>query len=445
MNTRAILFAVFLSWAAAAASAQTVADVAFTPPALDSHSALTAVISGNTSCLLNVGKAVVSGATITITVTRPPLLPCGPFSLPWSGSLFIGTLAPGRYDVVTVSNGQTLDRRSIVIADADAPIRVEENAGPTVGFQGVSILPVNVLFCCGQPEVTFDDVQASVSSATVDRIAVTPPPHAAGAATVKVAFPGGLTYTAIGGFRYVDLQGPVDRAAYETILIPLVFAGKGAFGSDWTTDLWAYNSSGHSITQLNGPFQLYVCIVGPCLQAIESHATVRYRDAATVPYAHGRLMYVPRAGGPGLQFGLRIRDLTKQADALGTEIPVVRESDLRAGAFSLLDIPADGRFRSKLRIYSIGGTAQSVDVRISTMDTNANVAPVTFSLNLSARTDVLPAYAETDLELILSTLGQPPPYRVEVSPRSPNGIPSYWGFITVTNNQTQHVTVVTPH
>ncbi|MEK6371454.1 MAG: IPT/TIG domain-containing protein [Acidobacteriota bacterium] len=430
---------------AAGASADTITDISFTPGPLTSHTALTAVVTGTagSSCIPAPGKASISGTTITLTIVPPPPLPCAAVITQWSVPLFIGTLAPAKYELVTTMGGAVLDRRSIVIADADPPLRILENVGPISGSGGVAIELVDPLPDTLDATVTFDDVPATVVSTVGTRLQVAPPPHAAGPVTVKVTIPGAATLTAFGGFRYVDLNGPVDRAAYEAILIPLIFAGEGAFGSQWTTDLWVYNGNAFDVTQLDGPFVTRVCIVAPCLQPIEALTTLKYNDALSAPFPHGRIMYLPRDGGAGLQFSLRVRDLTRQADALGTEVPVVRERDLRAGAFSLSDIPTDARYRVKLRIYSLETARAPVEVRFHRMTAPFTKAGETV-VKLSAATRDTPAYAEADLEQIFPKLAGQGPFRVEVRPHASSAKPSYWAFISITNNQTQHVTVVTP-
>ena len=429
---------------AAGAFADTITDISFTPGPLTSHTALTVVVRGmaDSSCLPAPGKPSVSGTTITLTLVPPPPLPCLPVITEWSIPFFIGTLAPGKYELVTMMDGAVLDRRSVVIADADPPIRIVENVGPTSGSGGVAIEPRVSLPSLQGATVTFDDLPATVVSTVGTRLQVSPPPHAAGPVTVKLAISGRATLTAFGGFRYVDLNGAVDRAAFEAILIPLIFAGKGAFGSEWTTDLWVYNGNAFDVTQL-GPFITRVCIVAPCPSPLEALSTVKYGTLGAPPFPRGAIMYVPRDGGPGLHFGLRVRDLTRQAEALGTEIPVVRERDLRAGAFSLPDVPNDGRYRVKLRIYSLETLKGPVVVRFHRMTFPFTQAGTTM-VEASAATRDTPAYAEVDLEQIFAEFTEQGPFRVEIRPPL-IGKPAYWAFISITNNQTQHVTVVTPH
>ncbi len=448
--TRSILATLLLALAASV-NADTFRSLTFNPPSLDSHTPLTAVVVATSPgvCIPLGGKSSISGSTITLTVI-PGSSSCPAVPITWSQPVFIGTLAPGRYDVITTFGSEQFDTRSIFIADADPPFQIVENVGVTNGIRA----PVTIFAPPGAKEsmvaatVTFDEVPAMVVSMVGDRVVVIPPLHAPGAATVKLTFPSGAAYTSIGGFRYVDLGMPRDRAAHEAILIPLVFAGDGAFGSSWTTDLWVHNDTPFNISQLDGPFASVVCVAPPCLQPLYANRTMKLDVPPSFsPFPHGRIMYVPRGSGAGLHFDLRVHDTKRQGETHGVAIPVVRERDLRDRAFSLLDVPGDAQYRARLRIYSIdpqpdSSLASSPFIRLFTMSDNALVGQQAFTL--SDRDADTPAYAELDLDPLIRAATKPGPYRVEVDLPIPTVSPSYWGFVSITNNQTQNVTVVTP-
>ena len=421
----------------------------FTPSSLDSHTALSAVVSdvAPSGCVPTHGTAAVSGSTITLTIEQPPPQPCLTVLTPWSLRIFIGTLAPGNYEVVTKLGSTEVDRRGLSIAEADSPFRLEENVGLKSGSGAVTIRlrdPFSQV-SLASATVRFDGTEAQIIDKAFDHLVVAPPAHAPGPVTVTLATANGPTLTAVNAFRYVDAFAPPDRAAYESILIPLVFAGAGAFGSSWTTDLWVHNQNPYRVTQFNGPFIVIFCIVAPCLQPIEANRTLKLEYASSSPFPHGRIMYVPRQAGAGLQFGLRVHDLTRQADSHGVEIPVVRERDLRGESFSLLDIPGDPQYRSRLRVYSLEAPTGAVTVRLITMakSPNVEVAQSMLFIDAPAAGDV-PAYGEIDLDPIIRGAAQPGPYRVQIDPPFLTPSPSYWAFVSITNNQTQNVTIVTP-
>lgn len=76
-----------------------------------------------------------------------------------------------------------------------------------------------------------------------------------------------------------------------------------------------------------------------------------------------------------------------------------------------------------LRIYTNGATTPAV--------TDA----ITLTAGFAVINDLIAKYPQ------LTGLG---PLRVEIDPLIRDGARSAWGFITVTNNETQHVTVLSP-
>jgi hypothetical protein len=444
--SRGLLPAALLLFAAGA-SADSFSGIAFTPPARDSHTALTAIVSGvaPSSCVPFRGTATISNGTITIAVEPPKVAICLSVVTPWTVPVFIGTLAPGRYDVVTTFGVTVFDRRSIFIADADPPFRIVPNVGLTLGGAVTIYAPLGTVDSLTGATVTFDDVPATISTAAADRLIVIHGPHAAGPVTVKLSIANGPTYTAVGGYRYVDASAPPDRAAYEAILIPLVFAGDGAFQSFWTTELWVHNDNPYEVVQFNGPFIVRACLIGPCLQPIDPHYSLKLNTPPAVSlFPHGRIMYVPRADAAGLNFDLRVRDLNRQGETHGVEIPVARERNLQKDSFSLLNVPGDAQYRSRLRLYSLEKPGGLLTVRVVTMAKFPFVEVASTSVALADPTSDFPAYAELDLDPLISKAAQPGPYRVQIDPPFPRVVPSYWAFVSITNNQTQNVTVVTP-
>jgi hypothetical protein len=111
----------------------------------------------------------------------------------------------------------------------------------------------------------------------------------------------------------------------------------------------------------------------------------------------------------------------------------------------LLNIPNDPRFRTTLRIY--GNTYGPAEVRIRIWPLSSAGAPIVDDTRvLSGYATVVPvffpidpAYTAVAIESYAEVQGQGP-LRVDVTaPPVP-----VWAFASVTNNATQHVTVVTP-
>jgi len=130
-------------------------------------------------------------------------------------------------------------------------------------------------------------------------------------------------------------------------------------------------------------------------------------------------------------------------------VPFARESDFSADRIDLLGIPTDARFRKTLRIYSLDPVATDVEVREyvepeSSILTGVPIESVadtlvgttTVHLAASASRFAAPAYAELG-SLPSSTTGT---VRLEIRPLAPGT--RIWAFLSLTNNETQAVTIV---
>jgi hypothetical protein len=140
-----------------------------------------------------------------------------------------------------------------------------------------------------------------------------------------------------------------------------------------------------------------------------------------------------------LSFQLRIADLTRSATAAGTEVPVVRESSFRTSILEILDIPVDPRFRLVLRLFEMNLDRAAFAVRVYDHATNARLSSreVVTSTPPQGALRFQPGFAEiTDLGTDAGNI------RVEIEPLT-NGA-AFWSYVSVTNNDSQQVTLVTP-
>lgn len=167
--------------------------------------------------------------------------------------------------------------------------------------------------------------------------------------------------------------------------------------------------------------------------------------------------------GANITFGSRIRDTSRESDTAGTEIPVVREDDMSAGRISLLNIPLRARFRSTLRIYALPEVDDpQVDVRYFRMQKFGEAPqPVPRDIVLLRSDRVsLRKYPQTDAEKLNGIPGVRPSFLqignfetypelageegvwIEITPVTP--ALRFWAFVSVTNNDTQQVTIISP-
>ncbi len=140
---------------------------------------------------------------------------------------------------------------------------------------------------------------------------------------------------------------------YEQILVPFDTMTLESGGARWHAELWVRNDGTSSINLVPE-----VCYSfgqpGPCARRIDVPAgqtvllDVFPPSNAEFP---GVLFYVPRGRSGDVTFNLRIRDLNRGADAIGTEIPVIREDDLKTGTATLINVPLSQTGRVNLRLY----------------------------------------------------------------------------------------------
>lgn len=231
-------------------------------------------------------------------------------------------------------------------------------------------------------------------------------------------------------------------AAAEQILLPILTPETpGAHGSIWASEVWIHNASDDAIT-VGGLFP-------PGASQIPAKTT--YGATGSNRNVPGGFISVPDGAGQHLRFNLRVRDLSRQALTWGTQIPVVREAELATTTISLVDIPADERFRETLRIYQLlepGTAAGAVHLKIYRLR-NGSPDPPVYEQTIQLNTAGSLGWAQVGpfgTSVLLGTF-----------PRDPGGTSSvrmdihpliagmrFWAFAAVTNNETQHVTTVAP-
>lgn len=215
----------------------------------------------------------------------------------------------------------------------------------------------------------------------------------------------------------------------------------GAHGSLWITEIAGRNEGAGALE-----FSFPVCPLFECsyyrVPANGSFGSEPFPSAV-----HGTVVQVPYTQARDLRLSLRARDLSRALDTWGTEIPVVRESELEASAITLLNLPTGAGFRSLIRLYDFGAfygdlTPRDFVVTVFPLDSNAALAE--FSLT----TQVLRGANESSQGIRFAVIGdlqlpEGTPDRVRVTIRA-SETTRFWAFASITNNETQHVTTVSP-
>lgn len=331
---------------------------------------------------------------------------------------------------------------------------VTPSSGPVTGGTTITIKGTgfsdNCVICSPPlsvaPEVFFYETPAaSVKFIDSTTLEVVTPAHLPAKVPIRVRqLDGSQPVTVANAFEFTG--EPAD--GFDPILFPIFTAPvRGAFDSEFHTRARMWNQSESETVMLYGR-DTACYLFSPHLDGlIPLELQQGGIDQVMLPDCSpsiGRVFWVAKDKDT-IAANLRVTDVTRQATSHGVEIPVVHKDDFTAGRISLLGVPLDPKFRNTLRIYSIGPGPRNVVVQIGNR---------THQLALQAGGDVFqPAYAQfTDFPLPADMPPGQQTVRVVIDPIPPcpicplpHVLPPIWAFITVTNNETQQITTITPN
>jgi hypothetical protein len=361
----------------------------------------------------------------------------------------------------------TLAALLLLIASAVSAAPTVTSIEPNVGFtfketivtiQGTDFSEIsydcvegtNDPFCDAQVFFGPTGVKANVTRVTPTTITARVPPRPHGEqGPILVIIRGRGDAVLASGFRWDQAKTSDNLDDYVRYLIPITTNRvPGANGSLWSTEWVARNST-------DTPFAMIWdhCPpnVSPCPDRLMPAQTTTNR--AILPRGDGTdgaFLYVPKPMAPPMS--LRVRDLSRNAQSFGTELPIVPDSDYRS-TMELLDIPTDPNYRATLRVYGPGPEPHYVHVSVFSEPGGQLIERYQVELSGMAHVPegfaLHPAYAQLDpltpavraagervrivvhSEMWWSLVSPPPPW------------PAY-AFLTITNNETQQVTTVTP-
>jgi len=239
-------------------------------------------------------------------------------------------------------------------------------------------------------------------------------------------------------------QSDVDRVLFP-VSSPEI---GGAFGSRWATEHFIRNDG-------SAPVAINRDDCGPiaCQVVIAPATSYRMPPATTKDHVW---ISAPRAALPQMYFSTVVRDVSRSVEPWGTSIPSATESDFRLDRMELLNVPSELTFRKNLRIYLIPqfvpGTSAEVTLAVRVFDFDAElatspsrrmIAEKQYTLRDTALVKQTDYLAIFDLDHDFPGLQSAQRLRVEVE-RVGSVETKLWALLTVTNNNTQHVTLFTP-
>ena len=355
---------------------------------------------------------------------------------PWGERVSVGRIPAGTYTLVVRHNATELTRRELVVRDHPFAIK------PSFGNAGTTVLIDQrdhgscAIFPCAPPEVTFGGAKAVVTVTPDGDIAAIAPEHAPGLVDVVVVDRDNRSITARQAFLYPEPQADLT-GEYERVLFPLTFEGPGARGSDWRSE----NSLAN-----RGPIEINTMPLfsgGTTLEGIEPGER---RRLPSVARDGGLLLFVPRGMESWLAYASHIADRSRRSTDAGTELRVVHEQD--AGSdLTILDVPLTSESRQTLRVYdldALDGREVSIEARIEGRPELVIVSAVLTHRIVCVTTPCYPehpTYAVINLDGIaqLRNAGI-----ADITVRGRTNDALLWAFVSVTNNDTQHVTMYSP-
>ena len=420
------------------------ADVTLSPPAPNDETPVTLVLRTMwpDSCLPRDPVLTRTAGKVEILYTVPATGGgCRTAFWPWEEDVALGALEAGEWEIVVkakvLDSISTVAQLRVAVTDASPAFRIDPpilRSGETRNTARLVMLQDTSVLCNPVPA----NISVRVDGALVPSVRigcilyVDLPALPPGGADVELRA-GGKIFSVRSAIRAVDPNVP-DPNVFQRVLIPVLYEGPGAFGSQWTTEAFMTNwgpktsNQGHELEPV-----LEVSKPLPALLLGEQTPSL---ISLFNNHGSGLLLFVPH--GQDVRFGNLIRDTSRDASQFGTEVPVVREADTDT-FIELTNIPFDPRFRLQLRIYGLEGVGFAVNVR----DANGDGKTVTLNgpCSVVPCNSNQPAYASVDLRDIYPSLKEG---RLRIGINSQVSNRKLWAFVTVTNNDTQDVTVISP-
>jgi len=328
------------------------------------------------------------------------------------------------------------------IVTAVLPASGVTTGGDFVHIRGHGLIGSTVL-CPGVScanSVKFGDVFGRIISNTVSEIVVIAPPHAAGSVDITVSITNVATPVVVpNAYRYSSASQSDD----ERILIPIAASGPGPSAARFETEISITNASDEPVP-VTGAAVTPSSFEPQIFPVVPPHSTTVVTDVLRNRGAYpGAFIYVPARLRRDVITKVRVHDTSRDASAFGVLIPAVSDLDF-AATVRLTGIPTDPRFRSTLRVYAYDATnfgPVTLRVRDDGDGTLLTTVPVALS-GIRSEADIYPASAQLSLDAIMGPLRGHQRLRIDIA--DSDTIRPIWGFVSITNNQTQEITLVTP-
>lgn len=370
------------------------------------------------------------------------------------------TLTPATANANLAIGPQTQEHQVAPDAAFSIPLMIR-NAGPAVAsdvFVSLSFTPGTRIpvtatgdgWACENPThspwlVVCRRPQLTAGATTPVTVSVTAPQNTGDYRMYARVAAAGLNDPSLSNTSTVDVRVGPATTVWTRILVPLPPGQtQGANGSFWTTKTTALLRSRIEMR----PFyceELLPCPAPLPIPILQPFDLVRHQLRGD---GLGEFVLVRTKDASQIRLNSRVWDASRQTETAGSEIPIPRDDDFTKGTIALLGIPVAAHYRHTLRVYDLDGrNGARVAIRIyaDTETTPRATTTGTLTLHPSAflTTDQLlstrPASLQLD-PLQLASLAGASSMRIEIAPLDEGT--RIWSFVSVTNNDTHHVTTI---
>ena len=237
----------------------------------------------------------------------------------------------------------------------------------------------------------------------------------------------------------------VNRDGRVTYLVPLnvPVSIPGALGSTWRTEIWVHNGSEYPFNIQGCPQLIFETNLCDGVHFHPPGSTEKATSYETIDNGgFSMFLFSLYPWQSGVVVTSRLYELSRHAQPAGVEIPVVREDQFFTKASRFIGIPRSSAFRVALRVYN-PMRANLSTVRVELFDSSGQTLGLS-ALPLVPQTigSISPGYAAIlDLGNAFPQLNTVDRFDIRVTPVH-DGM-TYWAFVSVTDQDTQTVLLVT--
>lgn len=216
----------------------------------------------------------------------------------------------------------------------------------------------------------------------------------------------------------------------------------GAYGTQWVVEAYLHNQGTSPIWVSDG----YECPLS-AVHACDAYLIPGVTAKLLGPFEQNAYYFVSEGDPAALTITAHVRNVSDGVDPWGTAVPVPSVSSFFASRLRLGPVPSPASHRLSFRAYTWPFALPSLSVEIWGVDSDT-LSP-TVRLATVTATPTNPAftaggvYELHDLSAIAG-LATADLLEIRVTAPEATNLNRLWAFVSLTNNQTQHVTMFVP-